>query len=338
MASNYLFTIIVYIRLASVHIATLRLAFMAEAFAIIGLVTMIVAPVELRRKVIGRLNEFKSASKEVLESFRAIATQLPLYLNTLQLMKAQAEKGDISSTSAQALKTVVSTSIDLTTKLENILTKALPAKHATTFEKRLAALGSLGKDKEVLECGDQLESNIKPLVFYQTTHHSEISAQILSALSQLRLTPATRASSFSLDSWPQEHVKRLRALYTSDYKANRRINPPRLPGTYTWLLEHSWYQEWHQERVSSLLWLSADASCGKPVISSYLIEELSGAESQAGLPSIVCHYFLKNDVDGVLALQALLHQLFVRDPSSIKYAMSEYHAKGEAFAKELERL
>ena len=194
---------------------------------------------ELRRKVIGRFNEFKSTSKEVPESFRAIATQLPLYLNTLQLIKAQAKKGDISSTSAQGRKTVVFTSIDLTTKLENILTKASPAKHATTFEKRPAALGSLGKEKEDWKCGDQLESNIKPLVFYQTTHHSEISEKILSALSQLGLTPATRASSFGLDSWPQEHVKRLRALYTSDYEAHRRSNPPRLPGTCTWPLEHS---------------------------------------------------------------------------------------------------
>ena len=154
----------------------------------------------------------------------------------------------------------------------------------------------------------------------------------------MRLTQATRALSLGLDSWPKEHVKCLRAFYTSDYEANRRSNPPRLPGTCTWLLDHSQYQEWHQERVSSLLWLSADAGCGKSVISSYLIEELRGAESQAGLPGIVCHYFLKNDVDGILALQALSHQLFVQDPSSIKHAMSEYHAKGEAFAKEFETL
>ena len=90
--------------------------------------------------------------------------------------------------------------------------------------------------------------------------------------------------------------------------------------------------------MSSLLWLSADASCGKSVIASNLIEGLSGAESQAGLPSIVCHSFLKNDVDAILALQALLHQLFVQDPCGIKHATSEYHAKGEAFAKELETL
>ena len=311
---------------------------MAEALAIIGLVAAIADLVGLGKKVIGRLNEFDSARKEVPESFRAIATQLPLYLDTLQLMKAQAERGDISPTSAQALKLAVSTSIDLTTKLENILAKALPAENATTFEKRLAALRSLGKDKKVLECRDKLESNIKLLVFFQITHHSEISEQILSALSQLRLAPATRASSFGLDTWPKEHVKCLRALYTSDYESNRRSNPPRLPGTCTWLLDDSQYQEWHQEQVSSLLWLSADAGCGKSVISSYLIEELRGAESQARLPGIVCHYFLKNDVDGILALQALLHQLFVQNPSSIKHAMSEYYAKEEAFAKEFETL
>ena len=151
---------------------------MAEAFAIIGLVAAIADLVGLGKKVIGRLNEFDSARKEVPESFRAIATQLPLHLDTLQFMKTQAETGDISSTSAQALERVVSTSIDLTKKLENILAKALPPENATTFEKRLAALRSLGKDKKVLECRDKLESNINLLIFFQTTHHSEAQSTI----------------------------------------------------------------------------------------------------------------------------------------------------------------
>lgn len=62
------------------------------------------------------------------------------------------------------------------------------------------------------------------------------------------------------------------------------------------------------------------------------------AESQVELPGIVCHFFFKDDIEGILALQAVLHQLFSQNPSSIKHAMSEYNAKGKDFAKEFDTL
>ena len=243
---------------------------MAEAFAIIGLVAAIVGPVDFSAKVIERLSDFTSKTDEVPEAFRAINTQLPLLSNTLQQVQAQAEKGyDIPT--AKALTTVVVNSINLTTKLEAILEKTLPGRNATTFQKCLAALKSLGKDKEVLKCRDELESNIRLLVFYQTTHQSGVGEKTLLALSRFETALEKRASSFGLDPRPKEHSKCLRALYTSDYGALKRSVPSRLSGTCTWFSEHPRYLKWHQELDSSLLWLSADAGCGKSVISSYLV-------------------------------------------------------------------
>ena len=311
---------------------------MGEAFAIIGLVAAIVGLVDFSTKVIERLSDFTSKTDDVPEAFRAINTQLPLFSNTLQQVQAQAKKGYIDVPTAKALTTVVVNSINLTTTLEAILEKTLPGRNATAFQKRLAALKSLGKDKEVLKCRDQLESNIGLLVFYQTTHQSGVGEKIQLALSSLETALEKRASSFGRDLRPKEHSKCLRALYTSDYEALKRSVPSRLSGTCTWFSEHPQYLKWHQELDSSLLWLSADAGCGKSVISSYLVDELIGAESQAELPGIVCHFFFKDDIDGILALQAVLHQLFTQSPSSVKHAIGEYNSKGKGFTKEFDTL
>ena len=67
-------------------------------------------------------------------------------------------------------------------------------------------------------------------------------------------------------------------------------------------------------------------------------DELKGAESQAELPGIVCHFFFKDDINGILALQAVLHQLFTQSPSSIEHAMGEYNSKGKGFTKEFDTL
>ena len=310
---------------------------MAEAFAIICLVAAIVGLVDFSAKVIERLSDFTSKTDEVPEAFRAINTQLPLLSKTLQQVQAQAEKGyDVPT--AKALTTVVVNSINLTTKLEATLEKTLPGRNATTFQKGLAALKSLDKDKEVLKCRDQLESNIRLLVFYQTTHQSGVGEKTLLALSRFETALEKRASSFGLDPRPKEYSKCLRALYTSDYEALKRSVPSRLSGTCTWFLEHPRYLKWHQELDSGLLWLSADAGCGKSVISSYLVDELKGAESQAELPGIVCHFFFKDDIDGILALQAVLHQLFTQSPSSIEHAIGEYNSKGKGLTKEFDTL
>lgn len=226
---------------------------MGEAIAIIGLIAAIVGLVEFSTKVAERLSDFTSDIDDVPEAFRTIKTQIALFSDTLQRVQAQAENGSVSIPTAKVLTPVVHNSISLTKKLETILKNTLPVKNATPFQKRLAALKSLGRDKDVLKCRDQLEHNTQLLVFYQTTRHLDADEAILSALSELKLALTARVSSFSLDRCPKEHAKCLRALYTSDYEALRRNNPPRLDGTCTWFVDHPQYLKWHQELDSSLL-------------------------------------------------------------------------------------
>ena len=59
---------------------------MAEAFAIVGLVAAIAQFVGLGTVIVDRLNEFRSDVNEVPEAFRGVQIQLPLTINTLELL------------------------------------------------------------------------------------------------------------------------------------------------------------------------------------------------------------------------------------------------------------
>ncbi|KAA8893229.1 hypothetical protein FN846DRAFT_228488 [Sphaerosporella brunnea] len=131
----------------------------------------------------------------------------------------------------------------------------------------------------------------------------------------------------------------LRSLYTSSYESHKGRNPPRVPGTLEWFLNHEKYRHWWHEQNSSLLWVSGDPGCGKSVLASFLVDQLNRLVSQSELPSTVCFFFFKDDNEeqktATFALSALLHQLFKAKTSLIRHAMTEFEGKGEKFTKEL---
>ncbi|KKK20668.1 hypothetical protein ARAM_000349 [Aspergillus rambellii] len=97
----------------------------------------------------------------------------------------------------------------------------------------------------------------------------------------------------------------------------------RVPGTCEWFLKHETFHQW-LEQDSGLLLVSADPGCGKSVLTKYLIDEnLLRSET-------ICYFFFKSqDQDTVRqALCALLHQLFIRKPLLIEYAMPEFENNG----------
>jgi hypothetical protein len=67
---------------------------MAEALAIVGLVSSIVQFVDFSSKLVERLNEFLSNLEEVPKTFKDIKTELPLLINTLKRTEDQVRAGD----------------------------------------------------------------------------------------------------------------------------------------------------------------------------------------------------------------------------------------------------
>ena len=109
-----------------------------------------------------------------------------------------------------------------------------------------------------------------------------------------------------------------------------------------WYLEHERFIAWKTEERSSLLWVSADPGYGKSVLSSFLVDRLRSAESQAALPGTVCFFFFKDDSEeqntAVPALCAILHQLFEKNNSLIAHALPEFRSKGKRFTKDFHSL
>jgi N-terminal domain on NACHT_NTPase and P-loop NTPases len=170
---------------------------MAEAVAVISLLSSIVQLVDFGTKLIDRIDEFASATEDVPVSFRSIKSQLPLAIITLQRMEEQARSGHVRDADAQALKSVVDNSLDETKKLTEFLDSVVPAGSFSTFQKRLQALKSLKYDKKVQKCTERLEANVQVLIFHQTTNHSDIVDQIRESLSKLILSPPPQPSNFS---------------------------------------------------------------------------------------------------------------------------------------------
>lgn len=160
---------------------------MAEAIAVVSLVSTIVQLVDFGTKLI----------KDVPLSFRSIKSQLPLAIITLRQVEEQARSGRVSDTAAQALKPVIVNSLDETKTLMTFLDSAVPVGSFSTLQKRLQALKSLRYDKKVEKCAERLQANILGLIFHQTTNHSDVVEQIREDLSKIIVSPPPQLSNFS---------------------------------------------------------------------------------------------------------------------------------------------
>lgn len=107
------------------------------------------------------------------------------------------------------------------------------------------------------------------------------------------------------------------------YETHKNVNPDRVDGTCSWVLENPRYIHWCQSKWDGLLWISADPGCGKSVLSKSLIDR----ELQDSGSHTVCYFFFKDneDQDSITkALCAILHQLFSKRPKLIRYAIPKW--------------
>ena len=140
------------------------------------------------------------------------------------------------------------------------------------------------------------------------------------------------------DNWQeQKHFRRsdeessfLQALYNSKYEEHKSRNPDRVPGTCQWFLRNKKYTTWKENKLSDLLWVTADPGCGKSVLSKSLVDN----ELRSSPSSTTCYFFFKDDsVDqksGPNAICALLHQIFCayRKPVLLQKGVDVFKSRG----------
>ena len=152
---------------------------MAEAIAVVGLVSAIVQFIDFGRIVLNRLNEFNHDTKDVPRTFSDIKTRLPLLIDTLGRIKKQADSGYLSKATADSLRPLVDGCLEQATQLNDVLDRILPAKETTNWQRRIQVLKSLAHDKPIQQINSTLDGFIQSLTFHQTTTTVDLSINLL---------------------------------------------------------------------------------------------------------------------------------------------------------------
>ena len=133
-----------------------------------------------------------------------------------------------------------------------------------------------------------------------------------------------------------------KSLRVSEYEFNKDKNPPRIPGTCEWFLQHSRYRKWLETTTSAWLWVTADPGCGKSVLSRHLVDSYMTRATASDEEDIICYFFFKDDADSnrsaTNALASILHQIFVQDSSLLRHALPLYRANGTRLGQIFEPL
>jgi N-terminal domain on NACHT_NTPase and P-loop NTPases len=139
---------------------------MAEALAVVGVVSSIVGLVDFGSKVLHRLNEFQSSRGEIPESFKHIKEKLPILLETLNQTKLAVEKGSIKEETREALSSVVDGCQTQITLLDDLIGKSLPQEGDSWRKKTSKAISSLRQDAKVTKITITIRSHIQDLTNY----------------------------------------------------------------------------------------------------------------------------------------------------------------------------
>lgn len=112
--------------------------------------------------------------------------------------------------------------------------------------------------------------------------------------------------------------------FDSDYESHLgQVDDP-IPGTCGWILNHEKWLQFDSTPASALLWITADAGCGKSVAAKYLIDHHKAKNMRRN----VCYFFFKDGFEyqsnAQSALSAILHQIYCFQPSLLKHAMAKH--------------
>ena len=145
---------------------------MAEALAIVGLVSSIVQFVDFSLKIVHRLNGFHSSLDDVPKSFRDIKIELPLLVDTLERTKKQTEDGCFSKNTQEAIWSVVKGCQSQVERLNGVLEETLPIKGDSSWKRGKKALLSISQEKNVQQITTTFRNYVQTLTYHQATGSS----------------------------------------------------------------------------------------------------------------------------------------------------------------------
>lgn len=146
---------------------------MAEALAVVGVVSSIVELVEFVSKCLKRLEEFRKGVTEVPELFRDVTFQLPLLILSLRRTQTHVDHGHYDPQDADTLQSIVQGCQDQIALLDDLLVKAIPKQHDSKLTRSCKALYSLSHDQALLKINSKISGYIEKLVLFQSAQASD---------------------------------------------------------------------------------------------------------------------------------------------------------------------
>ncbi|KFZ01827.1 hypothetical protein V501_09775 [Pseudogymnoascus sp. VKM F-4519 (FW-2642)] len=239
---------------------------MAEALAIVGVVSSIVQLLDFGTTVLHRLKEYQFSLGEVPKSFRQISKELPLLLHTLEQIQKAIDAGSVGTKTKKALLPVIKGSQEQLELLQSILDKTLPKADDSSLERGKKAISSLGQDGKV----DRILKNLRGFISSLTFYYSAASST---------LQPLNEAKLIKIRQW----------LSPPDPSVNyQKSCKQREEDTGLWFLNGEEYTKWKTD-AASIIWLYGIAGCGKTILSSTIIQDV--LQHCVGDPGKVVAYF-----------------------------------------------
>jgi hypothetical protein len=139
-------------------------------------------------------------------------------------------------------------------------------------------------------------------------------------------------TSIQMEKEDWECIQHLRLTDPRDDK--KRIEETKgglLQDSYQWILEHSDFQQWHNNQQSRLLWIKGDPGKGKTMLLCGIINELKASIARTDLLS----YFFCQATDARInnataVLRGLVYLLVDEQPSLISHIRKKYNHAGKS--------
>jgi hypothetical protein len=139
---------------------------MAEAIAVVAVVSSIVQLVDFTSKVIARLNDIQSGTKDIPKSLKYLSAELPVLLHTLQQIHDALKADRFPPTCATALQPAVDSCKESIQEMESSLFKTLPKQGDGKTRSFIKAVGSVWNEGKIERITATIRGCIATLTFY----------------------------------------------------------------------------------------------------------------------------------------------------------------------------
>ena len=145
---------------------------MAEAVALLGLISSIAQVIDFSTRVVKRLDEFMTNVKDLPQYFQHISNQLPIVIDVVKNLQRRVGSGDFDSETQMDLERVIKALDKELEALDALFYSILPSAQASTWGKSVKAVTSVKAQKGAEYHASVIQGYLNSLNAFQIAHSS----------------------------------------------------------------------------------------------------------------------------------------------------------------------